>query len=606
MRCVLLSDKEISRLLKLCGNTRDLLQGREIHSFILNSVYKEDRWLTNLLIEMYGKCGSIQDAELVFNEIPSECRNLFSWNIMLQAYSHNRHLCEAKACFDSMPKRDVVSWTSIFSVYAQERHLAEARQVAEMMPYRDVVSWNAVIQADARGGRLAGAKWQFDRLPRRSTATWNSLVAAFAESGLLAGAEELYARMPCHDVAAATAMIQIHGEAGNILDCESLFAGIPKDDRDLVLWGAMLACYAQNGFHERVLECFDLMPHRDHNVFSLNALLLASTQNKNLDVTIAMFKNMLHRDLLSWATLISAYARAGHPDAARAQFVKMPLHDLVSWTAMLEALVRGQETKEAQILFERFPYRDMVAWCTLLAAYAQCGHLEDAKELFMKMPVHDVLSWTTMIQWYGWRGHVAQAQQMLEQMPERHMDADVAVLAAHAQAGHIGQARELFDAMKAPFRDLELWNAMIAGYARSGLGDGALDFFRGMELEGITPNEASLAAILFACSHGGIGIERFVAIARDHGDGSEKEEESLNHFLHGVVDALARAGRLSEAEELLHAMPHLPEAMTWKAVLSACRIQSDVDRGKRIAAGAAGANPHDPAPFSLLSSIFAV
>ncbi|EFJ10103.1 hypothetical protein SELMODRAFT_128798 [Selaginella moellendorffii] len=581
MRCVLLSDKEISRLLKLCGNTRDLLQGRELHSFILNSVYKEDRWLTNLLIEMYGKCGSIQDAELVFNEIPSERRNLFSWNIMLQAYSHNGHLCEAKACFDSMPKRDVVSWTSIFSVYAQERHLAEARQVAEMMPYRDVVSWNAVIQADAKDGRLAGAKWQFDRLPRRSTATWNFL----------------------------------------------------------------------------------------HNVFSLNALLLASTQSKNLDVTIAMFKNMLHRDLLSWATLISAYARAGyleyacgyltqmpmydtsawlpvlaayartgqldesakdifdhnngkslelwtqllaayarqsHLDAARAQFVKMPLHDLVSWTAMLEALVRGQETKEAQILFERFPYRDMVAWCTLLAAYTQSGHLEDAKELFMKMPVHDVLSWTTMIQWYGWRGHVAQAQQMLEQMPERHVDADVAVLAAHAQAGHIRQARELFDAMKAPFRDLELWNAMIAGYARSGLGGGALDFFRGMELEGIAPNEASLAAILFACSHGGIGIERFVAIARDHGDGSEKEEESLNHFLHGVVDALARAGRLSEAEELLHAMPHLPEAMTWKAVLSACRIQSDVDRGKRIAAGAAGANPHDPAPFSLLSSIFAV
>jgi pentatricopeptide repeat protein len=49
-----------------------------------------------------------------------------------------------------------------------------------------------------------------------------------------------------------------------------------------------------------------------------------------------------------------------------------------------------------------------------------------------------------------------------------------------------------------------------------------------------------------------------------------------------IVDLLSRAGRLQEAEDMIHAMPYKLSAPVWKALLSACRIHGNVEMGERI------------------------
>eukprot|EP00249_Psilotum_nudum_P036971 c9151_g1_i1 orf=131-697(+) len=71
-------------LLRCCGNARALWDGKRVHGHIIGGGLDGDRFLGNLLVQMYGKCGCLGEARGVFDKMGG--RNTFSWNIMIQAY----------------------------------------------------------------------------------------------------------------------------------------------------------------------------------------------------------------------------------------------------------------------------------------------------------------------------------------------------------------------------------------------------------------------------------------------------------------------------------------------------------------------------------------
>jgi pentatricopeptide repeat protein len=71
-------------LLKPC---RDLAIGRRIHAHIIKTKYKLDIILVNSLLNMYSKCGSIDDARSIFDNI--ESKDIISWNAMISGYEQN-------------------------------------------------------------------------------------------------------------------------------------------------------------------------------------------------------------------------------------------------------------------------------------------------------------------------------------------------------------------------------------------------------------------------------------------------------------------------------------------------------------------------------------
>eukprot|EP00249_Psilotum_nudum_P013932 c24584_g7_i2 orf=65-859(+) len=107
-------------LLRRCGNAKSLLDAKRLHRHMIGSGYSCDRLLWNLLVQAYGKCGSLEDARAVFDNIRQP--NVFSWNILMAAYAQNGCLEGARRLFDKMPQRDVVSWNSMIAAYAQNGH----------------------------------------------------------------------------------------------------------------------------------------------------------------------------------------------------------------------------------------------------------------------------------------------------------------------------------------------------------------------------------------------------------------------------------------------------------------------------------------------------
>lgn len=148
----------------------------------------------------------------------------------------------------------------------------------------------------------------------------------------------------------------------------------------------------------------------------------------------------------------------------------------------------------------------------------------------------------------------------------------------YAKCGEIESASSVFHEHNAK-RKVWPWNAMIGGFAMHGKPNEAINVFEQMKVEKVSPNKVTFIALLNACSHGYMveeGKLYFKLMVSDYGITPEIEHYGC------MVDLLSRAGLLKEAECMISSMPMTPDVAIWGALLNACRIYKDMERGYRI------------------------
>ncbi|XP_024642254.1 pentatricopeptide repeat-containing protein At5g19020, mitochondrial-like [Medicago truncatula] len=148
----------------------------------------------------------------------------------------------------------------------------------------------------------------------------------------------------------------------------------------------------------------------------------------------------------------------------------------------------------------------------------------------------------------------------------------------YAKCGEIDSASSVFHEHKVK-RKVWPWNAMIGGFAMHGKPEEAISLFEQMKVERVSPNKVTFIALLNACSHGYMikeGKSYFELMSSDYGINPEIEHYGC------MVDLLSRSELLKEAEEMILSMPMAPDVAIWGALLNACRIYKDMERGYRI------------------------
>jgi pentatricopeptide repeat protein len=175
-----------------------------------------------------------------------------------------------------------------------------------------------------------------------------------------------------------------------------------------------------------------------------------------------------------------------------------------------------------------------------------------------------------------------------------------ALINVYARSGSIDNAESVFKRMEK--RDLVTWNSMIGGFAQHGCAQEALELFRRMNVELVKPDGTTFVAVLSACCHGGLvddGWRLYSAMKQDYGI-----EPHIKHFT-CMVDLLGRAGHLEEAKRFISDMPLEPNAVTWKALLGACRTYGEVELGEVAAKELLKLDPNDSSAYMLLANIYA-
>lgn len=104
------------KLMQACGDATSLAEARKIHNQISQSALAVDTDINNKILEMYAKCGSMEDAKKLFNTIAQ--RNLASWNTIISGFVYNGLGDEATDFFDQFKqtgnKPDSTMFTHVF------------------------------------------------------------------------------------------------------------------------------------------------------------------------------------------------------------------------------------------------------------------------------------------------------------------------------------------------------------------------------------------------------------------------------------------------------------------------------------------------------------
>eukprot|EP01018_Ginkgo_biloba_P034609 Gb_05162 [translate_table: standard] len=570
-------------VLPACANLGAMEHGKGIHEEIIRTGFQSDAFVGNALVDMYAKCGSIENARLVFDKMPQ--RNVVSWNAMVAGYAQNGLVDKALELFQKMPERNVVSWTAIIAGYVQNGHVDEGLKLFQKMPERDVVSWNAMIAGYAQNGRAEDALKLFRQMQLESvkpnSQTFTIVLTACSDLVALDQGKEVHEDIIRFGfqsyVFVGNALMDLYAKCGSIKTARDIFDKMSL--RNVVSWTMMVIVYAQNGYVEEALNLFQKIPERD---------------------------------AISWNAMIAGYALNGYVEEALKLFQQMQLAGVkpnpqtlaivLSACATFVALEQGKEVHG--VITRSGLQSNVILGSSLIDMYAKCASIENAHNVFDKMSQRDVVSWNTMITAYAQNGRVDDALELFEKMPERVVTSWNAMIAGYAQNGRVEEAMELFQ--KIPERDIVSWNAMIAGYAQNGHGEDTLKFFQQMQLAGMKPNLETFATILPACANleegkevhaciiiSGFQSNIFVCSALvDMYAKCGSIENACSVFdktpqrdvvlWNAMIIGYAMHGFPKEALQLFEQMQHssrIPDNVTFIGVLSACCHAGLVDEG---------------------------
>ncbi|CAD5325275.1 unnamed protein product [Arabidopsis thaliana] len=125
----------ITSVLPACGDTSALSLGKKIHGYIERKKLIPNLLLENALIDMYAKCGCLEKARDVFENMKS--RDVVSWTAMISAYGFSGRGCDAVALFSKMQDSglvpDSIAFVTTLAACSHAGLLEEGRSCFKLM-----------------------------------------------------------------------------------------------------------------------------------------------------------------------------------------------------------------------------------------------------------------------------------------------------------------------------------------------------------------------------------------------------------------------------------------------------------------------------------------
>ncbi|XP_047959896.1 pentatricopeptide repeat-containing protein At3g29230 [Salvia hispanica] len=185
----------------LCASAQSgmLSLGKKVHSTIIKSRYRCCTLISNALIDMYCKCGSLNRAWRCFNEM--ESKDLVSWNTMIHGLAMHGHGKKALHLFDRMKLErfapDNVTFVGVLSACNHAgmvedgiRYFYSMESSYNIVP--QIEHYGCMIDLLGRGGRLNEALRLLNCMPfEPNVVIWCSLLGACRMHNALQLAEEV-------------------------------------------------------------------------------------------------------------------------------------------------------------------------------------------------------------------------------------------------------------------------------------------------------------------------------------------------------------------------------------------------------------------------------
>lgn len=198
----------VSAVLGVFGNDTSLGLGKQIHALIVKRNFSYNPYVNNGLINMYSKCGQLEESVRVFSEMPH--KNPISWNSMIATFARHGDGFGALRLYEEMKMEGVkptdVTFLSLLHACSHVGLVEKGMEFLNSMTKDHRISprkehYACVVDMLGRAALLTEAKDFIEKLPGKpGPLVWQALLGACSfhsdsETGTFA-AEQLIAAAP--------------------------------------------------------------------------------------------------------------------------------------------------------------------------------------------------------------------------------------------------------------------------------------------------------------------------------------------------------------------------------------------------------------------------
>lgn len=483
-------------VVKACTRIFALEKGEQIHAHIIKCGLDLTLSVGNSLIDMYAKCGNLEDACLLF---------------------------------DRLPQQDVVSWSAMIAGYAQHGFGHEALQLFRNMQQEGImpnlVTFICVVNACSKVAAFEQGK---------------KVHAYLSECGF-----EI-------DLSLGSALVHMYAKCGSLRDAGAVFN--PLLLKNSVIWNALIGGYAEHGHGEEAFQLFQQMQQQgvvpDQVTFA--CILKACTTEEQCKRVHSLIIDGIELETYTGNILMDSYAKFGSLENAKFVFSRLPEKNVVTWSTLIAGFVQHGLGQEAFGLLQQMQqegvepnhvtFLSMLKACSNMAAldhgkaihativesgvkfnanvasalidmYAKCGSLDDVHILFDRLPVQDDVVWSTLIGGHAHHSDYEGASKYFKAMLQAGLKPDgitfLCLLSACSHAGMLDEGCLHFKFMSEVYGippNLEHYDCLVDLFSFSGRLSMAEDLLETIPYD---CNVIGWKSLLSACRrHGNVPVGR--------------------------------------------------------------------------------------------------
>ncbi|XP_066309300.1 putative pentatricopeptide repeat-containing protein At3g05240 [Miscanthus floridulus] len=441
----------------------------------------------------------------------------------------------------------------------------------------------ALLASQAVGHDMRYARRVFDGISQPNTAVWNCMIRGYTNHGAASDALATFRAMLLRGVSP---------------DSYTMAAAVSASTA-FVNWQWRATGDAVHAMVRKIGCASDL--------FVMSGLVNLYGTFRSAEDARKVFVEMHERDVVSWTSMISAFAQCGMWDDALRFLAQMQADGInpnkVTIISLLSACGHGQAVDKGRWVFGQLSEYgiepDADIGNSVISMYAKCGCMSDALQVFRAMPVRSTKSWNILIDGFVQNQRHKESLTVFQEMISTGITPNavtlVSVLSACAQLGDLQQARDIHNYIKdhgihcgtlltnslintyakcgdmaaanVAFqtmnqRDVVSWTTMVCGYVHGRQFAAAFKFFEEMKIAEIVASEMALVSLLSACSQLG-------AIDKGREIHSYIEEKNVRKDVcleSALVDMYAKCGCIDIATEIFSKMQH-KQTITWNSMI---------------------------------------
>ncbi|KAG2243221.1 hypothetical protein Bca52824_094944 [Brassica carinata] len=527
--------------------------GRFVHGLVSkHGGFERDRAVGASFVYFYSKCGFLEDACHVFDEMPE--RDVVAWTAVISGHVQNgeserglEYLCKMHSVVGSdEEKLNARTLECGFLACANLGALEEGRCLHGFAVKNGLAY--STFSFYTKCGSSAEAYLSFRELGGdrdEDVFSWTSIIASLARSGDMEGSFGMFWEMQRKGIQAD----------GVVVSC--LINEL----------GKMMLVAQGKAFHGFVIRrCFSL----DGTVCNS---LLSMYCKFELSVAEKLFRRICEEgDKEAWNTMVKGYAKMKCDVKCIELFRKIlnlgveidsaSLVSVISSCSHIGAVILGKSL-HCYAVKTSFDLATSVV-NSLIDLYGKMGDLTVAWRMFSEADKSSVVTWNAMIASYVHCERSDKAIALFDRMISENFKPSsitlVTVLMACANTGSLREGKRFI------------------GYGMHGDVESAIELFEQMEeSDDVEPTGPTFLALLSACTHAALLVS----------SGSS-----------------SRSGNLEEAEATVMSMPFSPDGAIWGTMLSSCMSQEEYEMGIRMAELAVGSDPGNDGYYIMLANMY--